>query len=211
MFVRIYDKVFQKCTNLFLYMRLIFMSLSNPKAFLIAYALFFSCSNQAPPNECGTIPYQNTQSLEFKYGFQVYHDLDLARECASATKRPIFLMFNSYSTHSAPKDEWKILADKEVKDLIESNFVFVILYKDDQEKLRDIDTTIKTQFGNVVETHGQFNSELQARMFQSNSMCYYICLNSTLEQISNPFYCLRNEDKKELIIQLRNAINHEPV
>lgn len=172
----------------------------------ISILFIFGCTNTTPRPICDVIPSQDENSLEFKYGFQVYHDLLIAQECSANTGRPIFLMFSNYASNSTPEDQWKVLADKEVKEILEDNFVFTILYKDDREKLTSIDTTKKTQSGEVVKTVGEKNSGLQIGLFQSNALCYYRCLNAKLEPVSIPFYCLQPDDKDILLIELRKVM-----
>lgn len=174
---------------------------------IIPILFLFGCANSAPKPVCDIIPIQDQHSLEYKYGFQVYHDLELARECSEKTGRQIFLMFSSYAGHSTPEDEWKVLADKEVKEILDDYFVFTILYKDDREKLNNIDSTKKARSGKVLETVGEVNSELQISMFQSNALCYYRCLNSELEPISSPLNDLSSEGKDKLVLELKKVKN----
>jgi thioredoxin-related protein len=165
-----------------------------------------SCGPRAKPI-CNIPTADNTHGAADKYGFKPYDNLDIARQCARVTGRQILIMFTCYSC-MATKDEidWHILADDEVKKIIDGHYILTVLYKDDKSPVANVDSTQNLLNGALIETVGQMNTNIQITLFQTNSQPYYACVDSNLQTISEPFGYTPLNGKERIIRQLTKGI-----
>lgn len=118
------------------------------------------------------------------YGITYYTDIDKAKECSASTGRKILLLFTGYASMSTPGQEWNILRTQDVRDLIDDQFVLVVLYVDDKTKLAVVDSVDLGEGMMVIETVGQKNSALEVQRFNQNSQPLYALVDTALNPIA---------------------------
>lgn len=166
-----------------------------------------ACGPRAKPI-CDIPTTDNTHGAADKYGFKPYDNLEIAKQCAKVTGRQILIMFTCYSCMSSRDEfDWQILAEKEVKKIIDGNYILTVLYKDDKTRLANVDSTKKLPDGTVIETVGQMNANLQISLFQTNSQPYYACVDTNLQAVSEPFGYTPLSGKDSVIKQLTTGLN----
>ena len=118
-----------------------------------------------------------------KYGMTFYTDVEAAKQCASSTGRKILLMFMGYATAAVEGQEWKILRETEVREIIDDQFILVVLYVDNPALIPVTDSSETGDSLYPVQTIGSRWSALQVRNFETNSQPYYVVTDTSLKAI----------------------------
>ena len=173
---------------------------------LILVISIIGCNHKKGLPTCDVQPIQNNYNGGDKFGFKPYHNINIAIQCSKNTGRPILLMFTGLGCISYPGIDWKILADKDIKSLIDENYILTVLYCDDNRQLDIIDSTKKTIDGKIIKTISDENVTFQITRFNKNSQPYYLFLDSDLNKIAEPLGYTPLERKAEFIKHLKTGI-----
>lgn len=117
-------------------------------------------------------------------GITHYTDLDKAKECSASTGRKILLVFTGYSFLAETGMEWEILRTENVRELIDDQFILVLLYVDDKTEIPVTDSMIGRDGVYPIATIGDRNSALQSRNFEQNAQPYYVVVDTALNEIA---------------------------
>lgn len=114
-----------------------------------------------------------------------FDDYDEAMTYAAEHHLPVLVDFSGYGCVNCRKMEGAVLDQRDVKELIRDNFVFVTLMVDDRTKLPQ--TRIVKEGGKEIEleTVGELWSYLQQHKFKASVQPYYIVLNNNGKPMTN--------------------------
>ncbi len=101
-------------------------------------------------------------------GKEVYHDYEEGLAYARQTGKPVIVDFTGYGCVNCRKMEAFVLADDKVQERLQ-NYVFIELFVDDKR-----------------DGIGDKNSRIQRELFGSNAQPFYVQLDSSGQQISEP-------------------------
>ncbi len=118
-----------------------------------------------------------------RYGITYYTDIEKAKECSASTGRKILLVFTGYAFLAETGMEWKILRTENVRELIDDQFILVLLYVDDKTEIPVTDSMIGRDGVYPIATIGMRNSALQTRSFEQNAQPYYAVVDTALNAI----------------------------
>ena len=166
-----------------------------------------SCINLDSKPICETKPDNYNYGYKDRYGYIIYHNLEQAKVCSENTGRPILLMFAGWRNVSDRHSIWGIFEDKNIKNIIEDNYLFTMLYVDDKTRLKSIDSTKMLYTGKIIETIGELNLNLQINQFQVNAHPFYAIVDSKMNIIVEPIGYVPIKNKNQFIDFLKKGIN----
>ncbi len=125
------------------------------------------------------LPPMSTQDFKLmdKSISQKFNDYEAGMAYAAQTGKPVLLEFGGHGCVNCHKMDATVLADDRVKNLIEDEFVFIVLMVDERAKLPQ---TIEVEEGgrtSKLKTVGDKWSYLQRHKFGTQSQPYYVVLN----------------------------------
>lgn len=146
------------------------------------------------------------KSFELPDGLIGYNSYELALECSKKTNKPLAIYFTGFNCVNCKKFEDNFLYQKEVKKLLNDNFIFALLYLDDKRALpKESQIEVKSKYSGKIRTVnniGQLNASLVNKYEHSSQPSLFIA-NSAEETISLIQY---NPNKEVLLKQLKDAI-----
>lgn len=114
----------------------------------------------------------------------VFDDYETGMAYAAQTGKPVLLEFGGHGCVNCHKMDATVLADERVKNLIEEEFVFIVLMVDERTRLPE---TIEVEDGgrtSKLRTVGDKWSYLQRHKFGTQSQPYYVVLDHQGKPIS---------------------------
>ncbi len=132
-------------------------------------------------------PPLSTQDFNLYGGqYQEFHDYDQGMAYAAEHNKPVFVDFTGYGCVNCREMEMAVFDKKEVRSVIEQNYVLIKLYVDDKQPLAEpykVDENGKTT---KINTVGDRWSYLQRHKFGINSQPYYVLLDNTGQPLASP-------------------------
>lgn len=116
--------------------------------------------------------------LHLPTGFDGFFDLEEAKAYAKKVNKPIFVDFTGKTCANCREMENNVWNDKEVKRILNENFVIVALYADANFIDLDEKDWVTDSDGNVIKTLGKKNLNYQITRFQMNAQPYYVLMDS---------------------------------
>jgi thiol:disulfide interchange protein DsbD len=120
---------------------------------------------------------------------EAFHDLDEALAHAKEVNKPIMIDFTGWACVNCRKMEEHVWPEREVKDLIENEYVLVSLYVDDKRELpKEEQHAYVTCTGKekLIVTKGNKWSTVQLETFVISSQPYYALLSPDGELLTDP-------------------------
>ncbi|HEY0057461.1 MAG TPA: cytochrome c biogenesis protein CcdA [Pedobacter sp.] len=111
------------------------------------------------------------------HGLDAYYDYDEGLAYAKKVNKPVLVDFTGWSCTNCRKMEATVWADTEVLKRLKNDYVLISLYVDDKTELIEKEKYV-SETGKKIKTLGNKWSELQARLFKTNSQPYYVIVNS---------------------------------
>jgi thiol:disulfide interchange protein DsbD len=127
---------------------------------------------QLPPDR------KYTNSLAFPTGFDGFFDLDEAKAYAKKVNKPIFIDFTGKTCANCREMEYYVWSDKEVKKILNEDFVMVALYADANFIKLPENEWIKTKSGKIIKTLGKKNHHFQMEHFNENAQPQYVLIDA---------------------------------
>lgn len=124
---------------------------------------------------CGTPRYAD--KLHLPFGLKGYFDYQEGLACAKEQNKPVFLDFKGHSCANCKKMESEVWSDPRVQKLLKE-YVIVALYGDDQTELPENEWVTSSVDGKVKKTMGKRNADFQISRFKTNTLPYYITLDT---------------------------------
>lgn len=115
-----------------------------------------------------------------------YDDFEAGMAAACREGKPVFVDFSGYGCVNCRKMESAVLADDEVKTMLDNNFVVITLMVDSRKPLPkpiEVEENGKTI---TLDTYGEKWSYLQRYKFKSNAQPYYVVLDPDGQLLSGP-------------------------
>ena len=119
-------------------------------------------------------------------GFEGFFDYKEGIEYAKKVGKPVLLDFTGHSCVNCRKMEESVWSDPKIKEIINRDFILISLYVDEKIDLPPSEQYKSTFTGSKVKTIGNLNSDLEAKMFNTNSQPYYVLLDGQEKKLSLP-------------------------
>lgn len=108
---------------------------------------------------------------------QVFDDYETGMAYAAQSGKPVLLEFGGHGCVNCHKMDATVLADERVKNLIEEEFVFIVLMVDERTKLPQIMEVEESGRSSRLRTVGDKWSYLQRHKFGTQSQPFYVVLD----------------------------------
>jgi thiol:disulfide interchange protein len=128
----------------------------------------------------------------------IVNDYEKALELAKSLNKPVLIDFTGWACVNCRRMEENVWPDKEVKELIEKEFILVSLYVDDRNLLPENQRFIFTDSsGNKkpIKTVGDKFFTLQDQNFQTASQPYYVIISPDEKLLNNPVAYMPDADE----------------
>ena len=174
---------------------------------IIILTVFTSCIHQAPKPKCDVKPDNYTFGYKENNGYTIYHSIEPAKFCSKQTGRPILIMFAGWRNISDRHLFWDIFQDKDVKQIINDNFLLVMLFVDDTTRLSTVDSSKKTDSGKIIETVGEYNLNFEIKKFQINATPLFTIVDNNMNILVEPIGFVTQKMKEQFVDFLMKGIN----
>ena len=136
--------------------------------------------NQLPPNR------KYVNQLHFPTGFDGFFDLDEAKAFAKKVNKPLFVDFTGHSCSNCRKMEYYVWKDKEVKKILNEDYVMVALFADANSIKLPESEWITTKEGKTIKTLGKKNNHFQIEHFNVNAQPFYVLMDADGNVLTKP-------------------------
>ncbi|MCK5846900.1 MAG: thioredoxin family protein [Bacteroidales bacterium] len=116
--------------------------------------------------------------LHMPTGFDGFYDLDEAKAYAKKVNKPIFVDFTGKTCANCREMENNVWYDKEVKRLLNEEYVMVALYADANFIKLDEKDWVKNDAGKTIKRLGSKNLNYQITRFNMNAQPYYVIMDA---------------------------------
>ncbi|QIL75795.1 thioredoxin fold domain-containing protein [Hymenobacter sp. HDW8] len=116
--------------------------------------------------------------LELPHGLTGFFDLEQAKRCAIAQKKPIFIDFTGHACVNCRKMEATVWNDPQVLKRLREDFIVVALYVDDKKELPKNEWYTSRRDNKKKNTLGKQNADFQIVEYGVNAQPYYVLLNA---------------------------------
>jgi thiol:disulfide interchange protein DsbD len=123
-------------------------------------------------------PPRHAGFLELPHGLQGYFDLEQAKRCAIAQKKPIFIDFTGHACVNCRKMEATVWSDPQVLKRLREDYIVVALYVDDKQELPQSEWYTSKRDNKQKTTLGKQNADFQIVEYGVNAQPYYVLLNA---------------------------------
>jgi thiol:disulfide interchange protein DsbD len=146
---------------------------------------------------CGVPRYGDHSNLGWPLGLQGYFDYDEAIACAKKQNKPLLMIFKGHGCAKCREMETNVWPDAEIFGLMNSQFVLLALYTDDNSPLPENEYVTSAFDGKVKKTMGQKNADFEITRYGINTFPYYAILDTNGEDIVPPTgYTKKTEEFK---------------
>lgn len=140
-----------------------------------------------------------------KFGLDTYFDYQEALAVSKKLNKPLMLDFTGITCVNCRKMETQVWSNEAVLKMLKEDFIIVSLYCDATQVEIPKEAQFESQFlGTTVETLGQFNSDLQATKYNSNTQPIYFFIDGDEQLLAKEGYSY-NPDVASFIKHL-NAV-----
>ncbi len=180
------------------------MSNLNSILFLLLFTLcfcFFSCKEaKKNPISCNTIK-------DLGENFQGFENLELARECAEKTKKPLLVVFTCWACVGDIDAIWRILRQKKVKKIINEAFILVALFTDDDACFLRTPTTIHMYSKKCIQTIGQKHTAFLHQHFgKKNHPPVYALFDHQLRPLNDAIGYTPKDQQEKFVRFLKSVL-----
>ncbi len=135
-------------------------------------------------------------------GIPGFFDLQEALEYSKEVNKPVFIDFTGAACVNCREMESRVFSDSEIKNLLNSKFVFVSIYGDVKTEVAEQDW-VTLPNGKVLKSLGKINTNYIMERYKVNAMPYYIIVDASgNEVVESRGYDL---DKDAFVAFLNNA------
>ena len=111
------------------------------------------------------------------HNLNCFHDYEAGMAYARQTGKPVMIDFTGWSCVNCRKMEDNVWSQPQILKLLSEDYVLISLYVDDKTPLPEAQQFVSSFTGKKVKTTGNRWSELQSRIYQTNSQPYYVLLD----------------------------------
>ena len=123
-------------------------------------------------------PRKYSDILHLPTGFYGFFDLDEAKAYAKKVNKPIFVDFTGKTCANCREMENSVWTDKEVKRILNEEYVMVALYADANFIDLAEEDYVTNEDGKVLKRLGSKNLNYQMERFNMNAQPYYVLMDS---------------------------------
>lgn len=123
---------------------------------------------------------------ECPHNLPCFHDYDNAFAYAKKVNKPVMIDFTGYACVNCRKMEANVWSDPAVLEMLRDEYILVSLYVDDKKELPKNKQYISETTGKKVETIGNKWSDLETRMFNTNTQPLYALMSPDEEVLIDP-------------------------
>lgn len=125
------------------------------------------------------VPPLSTQDFKLAHNpmNQVFDDYETGMAYATQTGKPVLLEFGGHGCVNCHKMDATVLADDRVRELIDEEFVFIVLMVDERTRLPETIEVDENGRTSKLRTVGDKWSYLQRHKFGTQSQPFYVVLN----------------------------------
>ena len=134
---------------------------------------------------CGVPRFSENTRLSWPHGLQGYFDLDEALACAKEKNKPVLLIFKGHACAKCREMEALVWTDPEILQLMNTRFILLGLYTDDNTRLPENEWITSTDDGRLKRTMGQKNADFQITRYNVNAFPYHAILDFNGETIGS--------------------------
>lgn len=121
-------------------------------------------------------------------------DYDIAIKSSQQQKKPLLLFFTGYACVNVRKMEDGILADPNIKSILNEKFICFAAFVDDHSSLDSKDEFISKRTGKKITTFGGKFIELEMEKFNNSSQPFFVIIDNNNEILATTGY-LNDKDK----------------
>ena len=124
-----------------------------------------------------------------KFGLDTYFDYQEALAASKKLNKPLMLDFTGITCVNCRKMETQVWSNEAVLKMLKEDFIIVSLYCDATQVEIPKDAQFESQFlGATVESLGQYNSDLQATKYNSNTQPIYFFVDGNEQLLAKEGY-----------------------
>lgn len=124
-----------------------------------------------------------------KFGLDTYFDYQEALAASKKLNKPLMLDFTGITCVNCRKMETQVWSNEAVLKMLKEDFIIVSLYCDATQVEIPKEVQFESQFlGATVETLGQYNSDLQATKYNSNTQPIYFFVDGNEQLLAKEGY-----------------------
>jgi len=111
------------------------------------------------------------------HNLNCYHDYEAGMAYAKKMGKPVMIDFTGWSCVNCRKMEDNVWSQPQILKILSDDYVLISLYVDDKTPLPEDQQFVSSFTGKKVKSTGNKWSELQSRIYQTNSQPYYVLLD----------------------------------
>ncbi|MCE2845749.1 MAG: thioredoxin family protein [Sphingobacteriales bacterium] len=120
------------------------------------------------------------------HGLECYHDYEAGMAYAQSVGKPVMIDFTGWSCVNCRKMEDNVWSQPEILGILKEKYVLISLYVDDKTALPESQQYVSTFSQKKIKTTGARWSDLQSRVYQTNSQPYYVLLDHDGKPLAKP-------------------------
>ncbi len=120
------------------------------------------------------------------HNLNCYHDYEAGMAYARQTNKPVMIDFTGWSCVNCRKMEDNVWSQPAVLKKLTNDYVLISLYVDDKTLLPADQQYVSAFTGKKIKTTGNKWSDLQSKIFQTNSQPYYVLLDHNGKLLAVP-------------------------
>lgn len=140
-------------------------------------------------------------------GYEAFYDLEEAKAYAKEVGKPVFIDFTGKTCANCREMEHYVWADKQVHELLSSQFVMCELFADENTIELPEEEWVTDDKGKVLKTLGRKNLYYEKTMFQMNAQPYYVIIDSEGKVLTQENYKY-DRDTEKFISYLNEGLSN---
>lgn len=123
---------------------------------------------------------------ECPHNLNCYHDYEAGMAYAKSVGKPVMIDFTGWSCVNCRKMEDNVWSQPKVLKYLSDDYVLISLYVDDKTPLDSSKVYTSTFTGKKIKSTGNMWSDLQSRVYSTNSQPYYVLLDHNGKLLAEP-------------------------
>jgi thiol:disulfide interchange protein len=123
---------------------------------------------------------------ECPHNLNCYHDYEAGMAYARTVGKPVMIDFTGWSCVNCRKMEDNVWSQPQILKQLSDDYVLISLYVDDKTPLDSSAMYVSTFSGKKIKTTGNKWSDLQSRIYQTNSQPYYVLVDNNGKLLAEP-------------------------
>ena len=123
---------------------------------------------------------------ECPHNLNCFHDYEEGMAYAKSVGKPVMIDFTGWSCVNCRKMEDNVWSQPAILKQLSDDYVLISLYVDDKTALDSSEQYVSKFSGKKIKTTGNRWSEMQSRVFETNSQPYYVLLDHEGKLLAEP-------------------------